>query len=280
MAENLFILRVMRESRDSDGWNTTPVHCGTAVYLGGRYALTCWHVIVEDEECREKEHAAQWCDLYQFTVASAASETESERLISAKVQRVVAESPRCALDLALLELDQELPIAGLRLLSQVGAEFMGNLNTCDEIYACGVAGRTDGGQHSIAPIDPGRLQNQRYRSNYLVDLQLTGSLPFGYSGAALICILNSKAGCLGLSWLGGEPASTSRFATSDVIINQFLKLVIGQEELQDFVIPAEFLIPSDGQLESELLETYRCGVQGDWDCDFQGTGRRRSSLGE
>ena len=259
MAENEFILRVIRKQGSA-----AAVTCGSAIYLGQRYALTCWHVIVGKDEEWGADDAACKCRRDEFSVSSPKS------VATARVVSVPCESPRSQLDLALLELDRELPGPALPLLRDVNETFIRNLDECDDVRAWGFACRTDGDAPSSDRIMGHEVERDRYDSTTgrLLDLQLiSGSLPHGYSGGAVICRVDGKAACLGVPYLGGEGAATSRFRSSDVVIDQFLAPKLG-DDWKQFVLPAESLVPSDQQVAADLLAGYRQAVQKSWGEDF------------
>lgn len=285
---NPFILRVWRQGEDQPG---EFVACGSAIYLGQRYALTCWHVIVGDPKSTSHGDAQKWVATFHYQVTtdlSAAGATsqpdgtqaavgpsrttptgaEESLVLTACVTRVVAESPRGQLDLALLELEQELPVEGLRLLDSVNQTFIDDLPFCDELYACGYACRTDVACPTQDSIQPEHLDRIRIESDRLLDLQLIqGGVVHGYSGGALVCGRNNKKACLAINWLGGETAATSRFTTSDVMIERFLRPAIG-DSYEQFVMPAKDWMPSHDEVYAGLLDTYRRWVRDRWGSDF------------
>ncbi|TVQ04789.1 MAG: hypothetical protein EA381_00100, partial [Planctomycetaceae bacterium] len=170
-------------------------------------------------------------------------------------------------DFALLELkltgDTETRPAPLKLLSNLRGEFLGDrgggetfhLDDCEGVAGCGFPGEAGGTRFERHPIDTNHRQNYSIdNAGLLTDWQLTqGSIKEGFSGGAIIARSGNQSACLGMLYLGGEGAATSRVIVSNQLI-EFLRPALGTDELDAMLIEAKDLL---SQAEPELIEQHR-----------------------
>lgn len=173
---------------------------GSGILLASDWVLTARHVVADSATRRtlyDPDDLAVWDGRAAHPIAAVIAADQGE-------------------DLALLRLAQPLPgIAPADLVAGLGREDLQRLTP--DLAACGYPGA----RRAAAPLSyPGLQtllagQDQRER---IGDLQLRGGLPEGMSGGALY--LQSPPGqpVLGLLYLGGQGAATSRVIPAETIL--------------------------------------------------------------
>ncbi|WP_295431283.1 trypsin-like peptidase domain-containing protein [uncultured Thiodictyon sp.] len=173
---------------------------GSGILLASDWVLTARHVVADSATRRtlyDPDDLAVWDGRAAHPIAAVIAADQGE-------------------DLALLRLAQPLPgIAPADLVAGLGREDLQRLTP--DLAACGYPGA----RRAAAPLSyPGLQtllagQDQRER---IGDLQLRGGLPEGMSGGALY--LQSPPGqpVLGLLYLGGQGAATSRVIPAATIL--------------------------------------------------------------
>lgn len=236
---------------------------GSAIYLGGQYAITCFHVLVPEGQKRDEDYSTltQNLDTYEYRFLT---EDGSQFAV---LRHVRGEKRRGEGDFALLELDvcartavQPVP---LKLLSNVPGKFLDEpgdgeafqLGDCEGVAGCGFPGEAGGTRFERHPVDTTRRQNFSVNNaGLLTDWQLTqGSIKEGFSGGAIIAQSGQQVACLGMLYLGGEGAATSRVTVSNQII-EFLRPVLRQDELDAMLIESKELL---SQTVPASIEGYR-----------------------
>ncbi|TVP96128.1 MAG: hypothetical protein EA381_17715, partial [Planctomycetaceae bacterium] len=224
------ILRVARRVRPDQGKaglaTSATTFRGSAIHLGDCFAITCWHVLVDRNYIEGRWVEENPAD-FEFEVCS------SDRRSIARVESVVKASPRHEHDLVLLKLEpsdsEPWPEVGMRLLGEVNEAFMGppekcagaHLSDCERAEACGYPGKGGGKTLAAYPVDVDSFQNRGldHDTGLLMDWQLRqGGLLPGLSGGAIIGYRGDQAACLGMPYLGGAGAATSRVTVSNDII--------------------------------------------------------------
>ena len=270
------ILRVVRCVRPDKGEidfaTSDTTFRGSAIYLGGCYAITCWHVLVDRNYISGRWVEENPVD-FEFEVSI------SDRRSIARVESVVKASPRHELDLVLLKLrpsvSEPWPEVGMRLLGEVTEAFMGSpeecagahLSDCERAEAFGYPGKSDGVKPAAYPINVASFQNRGRDDDtgLLMDWQLQqGGLLAGLSGGAIIGYRGDQAACLGMPYLGGAGAATSRVTVSNEII-EFLRDALPSELLEQIVIPISQFLPG---VSEDSGKRYHERLRAAWERQF------------
>ena len=181
-------------------------YIGSGVVLSPRYVLTCAHVADKGIDVHMGDKLGQWVvkqiDGLPHPVAAAHFERKRDESHDD--------------DLALFEMNNDLPLDGATVLFGLDADFWqyyGSAKFNDGNGKCGALGGFPFRKVSLGHFG----QKIFHPDGSTLEITVAGGVPDGHSGGPIVLSLGNELVCVGLARLGGKGKGSSQFIGSDTI---------------------------------------------------------------
>lgn len=199
-----FIVRIFRIDDEQQ-----PEFLGTGVVIAPDCILTCRHVVVEESLGAFYPEQATPTELLRIKTGDGNKALSIKEVITDK-----------RWDLALLRLATPLNVTTPVFLKNITRQYSSYLAD-SQLEAFGYPGTEYGDSLWRQPVTP-KMQSFRSESDHLASLQLDGGLPAGCSGGPVLLEYQDQQLCIGINYLGGEEAASSRLIAADIVL-EFLQ---------------------------------------------------------